>query len=51
MVSGLRLSLRRYVIWSLFSLATLVVTLFSIESSDSFLDGMDGMLRNMMESS
>lgn len=48
MVSGLRLSLRRYVIWSLFSLATLVVTLFSIESSDSFLDSMDGMLRNMM---
>lgn len=48
MVNGLRISLRRYVLWSLLSLATIVIVLFSIQSSDSFFDGMDGMLRNTM---
>lgn len=48
MVSGLRISLRRYVLWSLLSLATIIIVLFSIQSSDSFFDGMDGMLRNTM---
>ena len=48
MVNGLRISLRRYVLWSLLSLAAVVIVLFSIQSSDSFFDGMDGMLRNTM---
>ena len=48
MVNGLRISLRRYVLWSLLSLAAVVILLFSIQSSDSFFDGMDGMLRNTM---
>jgi signal transduction histidine kinase len=47
-VNGLRISLRRYVLWSLLSLAAVVIVLFSIQSSDSFFDGMDGMLRNTM---
>ncbi|SVB40649.1 uncharacterized protein METZ01_LOCUS193503 [marine metagenome] len=34
--------------WSLLSLAAVVIVLFSIQSSDSFFDGMDGMLRNTM---
>ena len=48
MVSGLRISLRRYVLWTLLSLAAVIIVLFSVQSSDSFFDGMDGMLRNTM---
>jgi len=48
MVNGLRLSLRRYVLWSLFSLAAIVIVLLSIQSSDSFFDGMDGLQKRTM---
>ncbi len=48
MVNDLRLSLRRYILWSLFSLAAILIILFSIQNSDSFFDGMDGMLKRTM---
>ncbi|MBU3021392.1 HAMP domain-containing sensor histidine kinase [Aestuariibacter sp. A3R04] len=48
MVEGLRFSLRKYVVLTLLAVAGVIFTLFSIQSADSFLDGMDGMLRNSM---
>lgn len=48
MVEGLRLSLRKYVILSLLAVASVIIVLFSIQSADSFFDGMDGMLRGSM---
>lgn len=48
MVEGLRLSLRKYVILTLLAVASVIFALFSIQSADNFLDGMDGMLRSSM---
>ncbi len=48
MVNGLRFSLRRYVLWTLLGVAGVMITLFSVQSTDSFFDGMDGMLRGTM---
>ncbi|WP_218419665.1 sensor histidine kinase [Alteromonas lipotrueae] len=48
MVKGLHLSLRRYVLWTLLAVGGVLITLFSIFSSDRFFQGMDGMLRHTM---
>lgn len=48
MVEGLRLSLRKFVMLTLLAVGSVIIVLFSIQSADSFLDGMDGMLRTSM---
>ncbi|MDO6565781.1 histidine kinase dimerization/phospho-acceptor domain-containing protein [Alteromonas sp. 1_MG-2023] len=48
MVKGLHLSLRRYVLWTLLAVGSVLITLFSIFSADRFFEGMDGMMRVTM---
>lgn len=48
MVKGLHLSLRRYVLWTLLAVGSVLITLFSIFSADRFFEGMDGMMRATM---
>jgi signal transduction histidine kinase len=48
MVKGLHLSLRRYVLWTLLAVGCVLITSFSLLSSERFFQGMDGMLRHTM---
>ncbi|WP_282145358.1 HAMP domain-containing sensor histidine kinase [Alteromonas stellipolaris] len=48
MVNGLRFSLRRYVLWTLLAVGSVLITLFSVFSADRFFEGMDGMMRVTM---
>jgi len=48
MVNGLHLSLRRYVLWTLLAVGSVLITLFSVFSADRFFEGMDGMMRATM---
>ena len=48
MVNGLHISLRRYVLWTLLAVGSVLITLFSVFSADRFLEGMDGMMRATM---
>jgi len=48
MVNGLDLSLRRYVLWTLLAVGSVLITLFSLFSADRFFEGMDGMMRSTM---
>jgi signal transduction histidine kinase len=50
MVKGLHLSLRRYVLWTLLAVGSVLITLFSMFSAERFFQGMDGMLRGTMVS-